>query len=270
MNLGSIKTPLDLRDIKLDKVQAPVLIPSSYKTDISKIPWLWQGHLPVCYAHAGAFLKDIQETIEAGTPQSFSPRYTCIKVKQFDGYPLEQGSDMRSVFKSLAKDGALDVSLMPNDVSLDLQTYATGMITSEMDANAQPRIISSYAFAGTDFNSVKQAIYQNKAVLIDLLVNTEDNNWWGSLFSKFDPKLSNSGHLIVGYGYDDSYINIICSADNNIYLKQLDSNYPLRKVGTCVDLLDSVVKEQIARLAWLQKVVVLWRKVVQLTKSLNK
>ena len=265
INLGGLKRKLDLRDIKLGRVQAPVAIPDSYQTDIAWLKPIWQNGEPACGSHAGTHLKMILDYFDTGdTGAQYSPEYLWIKVKQIDGYPLEEGTDMRSIFKVLLSSGVCDYSLLPNSFPDTLADYSSpAKITPEMDANAQPRIIKSYAFdnigGGTE---LKQAIYQNKAVMLLLDVG---ETWWGKE-TVLPFKNKQGGHFVVAFGYGGDFIDILDSADQNVPLKTLALDYPIREVGTCVDLPDEVIKAQINKLAMLQKLVVLYRRLIALLK----
>ena len=264
MNLGGIKRPLDLRDIRLAKIQAPVSIPDAYQSNITWLKPLWQNGVPACTAHAAAHLMAILDYYDTGM-NTYSPQFIWKIVKQFDGYPPEEGSDMRSILKALFS-GVCDYGLLPNEFPDTLQDYTnSASLTQAMRANALPRKIQAYAF-GTPGN-IRQDIYQNKAVMVFVDVNTNSGNWFGNSYPILNPNDDKSGHAICAYGFDADYIYIIDSADPNVPFKKLGKFYPLRETGTVVDLPDSVVKEQIRKLAILQQIVALYQ---QILKLLNK
>jgi hypothetical protein len=65
-----------------------------------------------------------------------SPRFTWADIKTFDGYAIQDGTDMRSIFKSLTNTGAADFPLLGNDVSLPLAAYAHPLAHSGDDDHA--------------------------------------------------------------------------------------------------------------------------------------
>jgi hypothetical protein len=238
-NLGAIERPVDNRDILLGSVQAPASIPASFIPDITWLKRNFQGQTPYCGAHASSHFQAILE--HALTPtasQRYTPRYAWTKIKQIDGFPLSAGTDMRSIFKSLTTDGADDFEPLENDILLPATVYADpSVITPDMTANASAKKISSYAFPNTDFESLCQAIYQNKAVL--LLIKC-DENFWGTNTPTFTtPKY---GHFVVAYGYSSDGIYVVDSADPNdafafkkIAKQYINSKFIL-EAGTAIDL----------------------------------
>ncbi|HEY3876128.1 MAG TPA: C39 family peptidase [Candidatus Kapabacteria bacterium] len=151
---------------------------------------------------------------------------------------------MTAIFKWLEKFGADDYEPLENDVTLPLTTYCEpSAVTPAMDENAAASKINSYAFTGTDFASLCQAIYQNKAVLI--LIKCDDGFWGTST-----PTFTNAedGHFIVAYGYDQNYLYIVDSADpnDNFALKAIDKQYVTPQfffeAGTAI-VLPPVVKQ---------------------------
>lgn len=247
---GALPRKLDLRDLKLGAIQAPIELPKKYETDISWFKSIWQNGFPACGSHAGAHLKMILDYFDTGAKR-YSPNYLWIKIKQIDGHPLEVGTDMRSILKTLQSCGVCDYYLLPNDFTISLEEYSTKKITSELDENAQPRIIKNYAFGG----DIRQAIYKNKAVLI--LIDVGDT-WW--IREKIElPITKQGGHFVVAYGYDEDYIYVIDSADKQVPLKKLPNNYPIREIGTAIDLPDDYIIKQTTLIKLAQKVVALYQ-----------
>lgn len=221
-NLGAIERPEDKRDFLLGSVQAPVAIPAQYVPDVSWLVRNYQGQTPWCGEHALTHFQAILLHIFTPTVnQRYSPRFSAIKVKQIDGFPLDAGTDMRSLLKSLQNDGADDYEPLENDVTLPLPTYANpAVITPDMNTNAAAKKIVSYAFGNTDSQSLCQHIYQNKAVL--LLIKCDDG-FWGTATPTFTtPKY---GHFVTAFGYDANSIHIIDSADETFGIKQIAKRY---------------------------------------------
>lgn len=222
--LGARERPKDERDFLLGAIQHPVSIPSSFLPDNSWLVRHFQGLLPTCGAHASSHFKallDKAERPDLGTSPNYSPRFSWIKIKQVDGFPLDAGTDMRSIFKSQQNDGMDDFEPLGDDASLPLAQYSDSTaITAEMVANANPKTIGSYAFGNTDYESLCQHIFQNAAIL--LLIKCDDG-FWGTTNPTFTtPKY---GHFVVADGYDEDGIRIIDSADATDGVKHIAKQY---------------------------------------------
>jgi len=249
LQLGAISRPLDVRDIKLGEIQAPILIPEKFLPDLTKYPKYFQGPTPSCGAHAGTALKTIQETNEMGYPVNLSPRYLWTKIKQIDGLGYQWGTDMRSIFKCLQKNGICHFDLGGNNVYISLQHYANMLITGQMEEDAKPRVINSYGFlpSGFSLEDLKQAIYQNKAVI--LLIRCDDG-----FFRTTEPTFTEEkyGHYVVAGGYYENGIYIIDSTEEDFSLsvKCIQNKYFsfIKEAGTAIDadtnLIDSLIDEK--------------------------
>ena len=243
-NLGGIERPKDDRDVLLGAVQAPVSIPVSYLPDIGWLVRNYQGETPYCGAHASSHFKAILDASTANPAPRYTPRFSWIKIKEIDGYPLESGTDMRSIFKSQQTDGMDDFEPLENDVTLPIETYsAPTALMADMTANAKPKVIQSYAFGATDFRSLCQHIYQNKAVL--LLIKC-DNGFWGTATPTFTTPMY--GHFVTAFGYDENSIHIIDSADPQIGIKEINEQYItptfIIESGTALDIPVAALIEQ--------------------------
>lgn len=234
--LGAIERTKDERDFPLGAAQVPTPRPPVFIPDISWLTRNYQGSTPYCGAHALSHLKAILDRTR------YTPRYSWIKIKAIDGYPLATGTDMRSIFKATQANGTNDFSPLLNDVTLPIDEYsAPATITPEYDANAKPKAIESYAFGETDYASLCQYIFQNKAVL--LLIKC-DEGFWGTETPTFTT--AKYGHFIVAYGYDENGIYVIDSADPDdthafkFIAKQYITPQFILESGTAVDVPPSV------------------------------
>lgn len=262
LGLGGVERSPDERDYQLLGSTVPVSRPAVFMQDLSSLPVEMQNKLPACGSHAGSFLKNIQETKEKGSPQRFSPRYTWIKVKQIDGYSPEDGTDMRSIMKSLASDGVLDFPLLGNDTTLDLTDYTSkAVVTPDMDANAQPKITLSYGFIDRpSMEQIKQSIYQYGAVLALLTVG--DGMWIPSWAEKdiLPLKLGNrvGGHFVVLHSYDEQYV-YFRNSWSDAWGKKGDGYFNasyipyVLEIGTAVDANDETIAKEIQEIADLKK-----------------
>lgn len=245
-HLRALQRPEDKRDLLLGSVQAPASIPASFLPDNSWLRRNYQGKTFFCGEHAGAHLKAILDYYAPdynGRSVRKSPRYGAIKLKSaaspvYDHFPIDAGTDMRSIFKWLQKVGAADFEPLENNVLLSATDYCNpSVVTPEMDASAAASTIANYAFGKTDFESLCQYIYQSKAVL--LLIKCDDG-FWGTKTPTFTtPKY---GHFIVADGYDANGIRVIDSADPNdaFAVKTIAWQYITPKFiiesGTAVDM----------------------------------
>jgi hypothetical protein len=216
--------------------------------DVSWLVRNYQGETAFCGEHAATHFQAILEHLNTPTvAQRYSPRYGAIKLKSpsspvYDGYAIDAGTTMTAIFKWLKQVGADDYEPLENDVTLPLATYCDPtVITPAMDTDAANQKITTYAFDALTFADLQQAIYQNKAVI--LLIKCDDG-FWGTSTPTFTQALY--GHFIVAYGYDETGIWIIDSAEpnNEFALKHIATEYInpsfFFESGTAVDVPTSV------------------------------
>lgn len=240
--------------------------PKEYEADISWLTRNFQKDIPACSTHAGSHIKAILDNINDGIKRRLSPMsgWRAIKTLIIDGFPPNQGTNFESVFKMLAKYGMCDWDLLPTDFSLNETTQAFTPLTQEQLDNAQPKIIASYAITyNPTQDKIRDIIYQDKVA--GLLLRFDDSWWHGSrLETNGDLKY---GHFVCAYGYNEDYIYIIDSADDNYPYKKLGKNFNITAIGSAVDLPDEYVKSLVSRRTILQKLIELYR---QLKALLNK
>lgn len=214
--LGAIDKSPDSRDISLGAITSPTYTFAPTFTNVSAFnaPVEYQGQQPACGAHSGSKLEGLYRS------ERYSPRFTWANIKSFDNLPLEVGTDMRSIFKSLKNTGCLDFNLMGNEISLSLEAYATPTITQEMSKNAASHKAPGYGFwSDRSFNGLKQYISDHGAVLLLVSVG---NEWWTApngapSWNEKDimplrvPNPRVSGHFVVAHSYDEKYIYFINS-----------------------------------------------------------
>lgn len=218
---------------------------------------LYQKDYPECGAHAGCHLKQLQEEIETGIKQKFSQLFLWKKIKLIDGFPPEDGTDMKSILKCLAKDGVCDYYLLPMNYTETLKEHTdASVVTKEMEDNAQPRIISSYAFGYIDMESIKTQIWLNKAVLILLHC---DDGFFGTDTPTFKKKPY--GHFVTAIGYDKNGIYVQDSTEIKYPVKYIKNEYEdfIIQAGTTIDLPNSVIEKLVLKRNLLQKLLDLWK-----------
>lgn len=206
---GAVARPTDTRDYSLGLAGAPTAIPATYLPDVSQFPVKMQGKFGTCGGHAGSALESFLEMLD------LSPKYLWKQVKQIDGIPLDGGTDMRSIFKSLQNTGDCHENLCPNTLDADIQTYSNPFVlTDTMTLDAYNYGINSYAFIDNPtWNELKQSIYQNRAILAMVRCGdgwyTAQNGQPSWLEKDVLPSrlgMFSSNHFIVLWGYDEKYI----------------------------------------------------------------
>lgn len=219
-NLGATAKKVDERDIMLGAVKAVPSYTFPAKLDNTTaygMPVEYQGKQPACGAHSGTALNGIR------MKWRYSPRFTWREIKQFDGHALADGTDMRSIFKSLQKQGAATFSLIGNDVNMSLEDYVKPQIPAGLYVETVKHAIPGYGFAGDlTFNGLKQYIYDRGAVI--LLIRVSERFWSGKngkpswkekdILPLATPDVKFpvvSGHFVVAHSYDEKYIYFLNS-----------------------------------------------------------
>ena len=206
---GAVTRPKDSRDFGLATYQPPITLPEVFMQDMTAIPVMNQSIYPTCGGHAGAALDSFLQQ------KPLSPKYLWKQIKLIDGYPNEDGTDMRSIMKTLVAQGDCRLALCPNDLGISLVDYTDPtQLTAEMKHDAYNYDLTNYAFNDIPtWDEIRQAIYQNKAVIALVKCGTgwyQDVNGNGSWAEKDVLPLNlgkyTSGHFITLYGYDQNYI----------------------------------------------------------------
>ena len=239
-NLGAKRRTPDPRDFNLGKIQYAASIPPVLLPDDSWILSVrnYQGQTPTCGAHGSTHLKMIQDYTGSNLPH-YTPRFSWIEIKILDGIPLEDGTDMRWIFKAAQNNGYCDFPLLGNNVNLPLAAYSdpSVLVANNIVPDGRTHLINSYAFGNADYESICQGIAQNKAVA--LLIECDDG-FWGTAKPTFTTPTY--GHFIVADGYDENGIRVIDSAEPNIEMaiKYVAKEYITPdffiEMGTIVDL----------------------------------
>jgi len=279
IKFGFIKSPIDRRDFLLGKVQVSVPIPDTYSTDLSQVPILYQKQQPSCIGHATASgLMAIGDT----PSRDFSPRFIYALCKKYDGIPNAEGTYYREAVKIVKGYGCSDNAQFPNDVNLDKDTYKNAdLITPDAYDVGQIRIIKAYVQVDDlSFNGIKQAIYQNKVVLMGVKVGTEwwtDKNGNGSWQEKDilplrPPKQIISGHAILCYGYSNNYIFFRNSFGKD-WGRNGDGYFGIeylpyvQEAWTFIDLPDETIKNLIKQKDLLQRLIELYQLLINIIKG---
>ncbi len=223
-DLGGLEKPEDLRDIKLGAVVAPIY---TYPKVIKNLhawaqPVEYQGHQPACGAHSGAALMGIDKE------SRYTPRFTWANIKSFDGFPLDAGTDMRSIFKSITKTGALYFYRLENNVELSLTEYAHPALTQAMYTLAGLRKGDGYGFIeDKTWDGLKQYISDHGAIVLLIRIGPEfwtapsgQTSWAEKdILPLRPPKKVTSGHFVIAHSYDEKYIYFLNSFSDGWGLK---------------------------------------------------
>lgn len=269
LTLGGVERPHDPRDVKLGAVQAPQPRPFRFLEDVSSLPTYFQDRQPACGPHSGSWFKVRKDTRENGVPADYSPKFGWIEIKTFDGYPLEVGTDMRSIFKWLQNIGPCDLNLMPNTVEQSVQDYANpAQVTPQMTQNASGKKLGPYAFlTDLSFDGVCDATWKNKEVLV--LIKC-DEGFFGTTTPKFTtPKY---GHFVTAFNYDEDnvYIKDSTEKDPRFSIKKINRQYfqPqfIREAGTAVNIRSFVLKGLTSRNDIIRKLIQLYTMLLPFAK----
>jgi hypothetical protein len=206
---GFIPSPKDKRDFPIGQIQQPVIIPEVFMPSYSLVTYN-QSKQPSCTAHATTWMINYNELMENGSNNTYSPRFIYALSKRDDGIPEQDGTYYRQALKEAQNYGVCLDPLFPNDTNLDRTTYNNAtLITQPAYDDADIRRIKSYASVGTSFAGLKQAIYQDKVVLLGITV---DENMYTDIFGNVTwdekkilplrvPKVLTNGHAVVAIGY---------------------------------------------------------------------
>lgn len=202
---GAQRRPVNSKDWNLGALSPAVSIPTSYMTDLSALPVEMQNQIPDCGAEGG------QETQGMMLGFRGSPAFLWKEIKKTDSIPPEDGTNMTAIFNTLKNVGIAPYGVVNEDTTVSLAQYTDpSVITPQMEAEASTKKIGGYAFLNTiTMDTLKQAIYQNKAVLLCMEIGTE---FWTPSWAEKDilplrsPSSIVSGHFVTAYGYDENYI----------------------------------------------------------------
>lgn len=262
---GAVDKKYDARDVPYsvlnEKLGKATKLPRSYKSKSAEETAVhFQGSYPDCSAHAGTHAMQTLESKDKGVKNfKGSPYYGWKKIKSFDGYANEVGTDLRSLLKWLADFGVCEHKLMPKRDAKDLDEYSEDTTTFEQNLNASYHKVKTYGFMGNNREQIKQAIYDNGTAVLLLRFGSD---WWGSktMSSNGD---SGYGHFVEAYGWTESDSLLIKdSTDKKIPFKILTTSFNIRDSGAVTDVPYEEVQTRILLRAALQRIVVLLRELL--------
>lgn len=187
-SLGAKLSPFDYRDIPISAVQAPVEIPDTYFTDISKLPVQNQLAHGSCVGQATGNAIDVIGDSDIVA----SRRYIYAMSKQLDGYD-GQGTYPRVAASVLKNIGVASDKDVANDNTL---TYKDFIDIPELDREKTIyNRVKGYAWVNVeDSQEMATAVYKNKVMTVSLAVGD---------FGTMHVKPGNFGyHYVMVYGYE--------------------------------------------------------------------
>lgn len=172
------------------------------KADLSGLcgPVRDQGDAGFCHSFAGAALKNVQEHMEKRYAMNLSPLFLAKTVKEIDGKPNEEGSDLLSVCKALCSAGTVQ------EVNYPFDQYQPGTLRfPAYTGNGYPYKIKNYARC-TEVEEMKQALALGKPVLLGFQCTKEiyDVDAQDPFIPLPDKLVSIGGHAVLVVGYDDT------------------------------------------------------------------
>lgn len=212
---GGIESPKDYRDVDLASVTPafPQTLPDSFFVDISMLPVWMQNKLGACVGHAAGKYEQLEKFKTIKTIIPLSPRFLYAVAKCQDGLQ-EQGTYPRMVAQIMQKTGCATEATVPNDTTLDHETYVyqrqlANFPKAAFDEAAQHKI-TSYAFPGTTAAGLQNAILNSNGCMLLLRLGKE---WWTATNGQISwaaadilplrpPAVVVSGHEVYLYGYD--------------------------------------------------------------------
>lgn len=237
----------DSRDIHISTVQTPVALPLTYKTDLSMFPTLNQLGIGSCLWQARRMMRQFMYFKKTRKVINLSARSGYIPSKAIDGLGNIQGTTARAADSVLFNQGIGEDAVIPDDNTLPYNQYMAFPIQSPaIIANMAQYKIGGYAAVSTDFNSIKQAIFQNGVICFTLGV---DANWFSGIIMKV---LNLIGyHGLIGYGFDSEgifgknswgtgWIAVLAKAMNfpagDFYIKWTDYQNDIYDIVAYVDI----------------------------------
>lgn len=164
--LGCVPSRPDRRDFLIANfipIKAAGELPAEYRVP-GDVPVHDQDGVGQCVAFTCAAIKEYQELKERGSLAHWSPNY--IYGKRDPDMYLGEGMEPRDALKALQKYGICRL-----EVNSDLDTFdrACAKITPDMDADARPQRIKTYARINTA-QELKSALYHTGACMVAIAV----------------------------------------------------------------------------------------------------
>lgn len=270
---GAVQSPLDARNITTTRIEKDGMVataseyPEEYTTDISMIPVLNQGKQVSCTAYAMGTMKEYFDFLDTGVLPEYSRRSLYADCKQTDGIPDVDGTYPAHVMKRLRSRGINKRISVPDDTTLSRSEYNNVEFTKDLNDEAQETVIKAYVFAPTSFEGLKKAIYDYK--LVSILITLDNSFFRYTTGALQPPKEVISGHEMVAYGYTKDTIKFRNSHGQTWGMNgdgYFEKDYMpfLKEALVMVDLPNEYVKKLVSQKELLQKIILLYRSLVEL------
>lgn len=185
---NALESPIDSRNIQLASIQTPVALPDSYETDMPVVELQVGG---ICVAEAIHKVKELYLK-QKGIDINLSPEDLYAQCKLIDGIPNLQGTYPTIGAKVACNTGICSVDAF------------TSKNIDNIVASRFKYKLGGYAFVTADFNSVCQAIFQNKACIASFSI---DSNWFIKIISKVVTSIGR--HAVVLHGFNRTNKTVI-------------------------------------------------------------
>lgn len=193
---GALRNVPDTRDIHIAAVQAPVVIPPSYKTDLSMFSIQNQLQLGTCVGQWLRLSAQYYWYKIGNINPTFSARSVEARIKLVDGLPNDQGTTPTAGAKVLTTDGIATNLVVTDNNTLPWAQYIAPLDAATVAGMAQYKL-PGYVFVPVDQISIQQAIYQNGIVGMTASI---DSNWFVGIIKKVISSIGN--HRFTAFGYD--------------------------------------------------------------------
>lgn len=198
--IGLHKSPESNRDWLLRSVlKTPQELPAFVSLIDLCGPVRDQGESGLCHSFAGAEIKNMQEAKEKGYQQDMSPLALAKRVKEIDGRPDTEGSDLLSVMKALNDTGTV------LEVFCPFGQYQAGSLVFPGDIYGYRYKAGNYARC-TSVQEIKEALALGKPVALGIQCTPEIYEVERDLpyIPLPDKLVLIGGHAVVVVGYHDN------------------------------------------------------------------
>lgn len=192
---GALKDKPDRRDFKIVGIQSPVELPESFRLPDS-FPIKDQNGFGSCTAQSTSTHKQLQENVE------LSARFLYAMTKKLEEN-MQWGAYTRNTFKVLCNTGIIEESEYPERHDIPELAYMDwNLISIDKLERAKAHKSKTYWRVNSDFESIKQAIYQNKQAVVISVPWYESYNYAPDGYLKLNIKKGwKYGHAICVVGW---------------------------------------------------------------------
>jgi len=201
-SLGCRKSPVDLRDFPITRLPRVLAAKLPKKLDYTKkmSPVSDQGDEGTCVGFAVVDgMKEYQEKAEWKKDIQLSVRYVYAEAKKIDGYPDEEGTDIRCALKIVKNKG------VPPDDCWPYKAHQKDKPCKKAAELAKTYKITKYAALKTQAE-MKESLFANGPFIAGVEVYYtawSDAEESGKVTMPEDDDSLEGGHAICIVGYDD-------------------------------------------------------------------